>query len=61
MTPQEIKDKNKATNGHTNVPKDKVYLTETKCVDGNWAIAHVAYRTNDVDMVTFGQYLQPTK
>jgi hypothetical protein len=25
----------------------KVYKTETKCVDGNWAVAHVAYRTND--------------
>lgn len=21
--------------------------TEKKCVDGNWAVAHVAYRTND--------------
>ena len=21
--------------------------TEIKCVDGNWAVAHVAYRTND--------------
>jgi pyruvate-ferredoxin/flavodoxin oxidoreductase len=27
--------------------KRKVYKTETKCVDGNWAVAHVAYRTND--------------
>lgn len=25
-------------------PKGK---TEIKCVDGNWAAAHVAYRTND--------------
>jgi hypothetical protein len=25
----------------------KVYKTETECVDGNWAVAHVAYRTND--------------
>jgi len=25
----------------------KVYATETECVDGNWAVAHVAYRTND--------------
>ena len=23
------------------------YATEHKCVDGNWAVAHVAYRTND--------------
>jgi hypothetical protein len=27
--------------------KKKVYKTETECVDGNWAVAHVAYRTND--------------
>jgi pyruvate-ferredoxin/flavodoxin oxidoreductase len=27
--------------------KQKVYKTETECVDGNWAVAHVAYRTND--------------
>ena len=25
-------------------PKGK---NEIKCVDGNWAVAHVAYRTND--------------
>lgn len=30
------------TNGHK-----KEYTTERKCVDGNWAVAHVAYRTND--------------
>jgi hypothetical protein len=27
--------------------KKKVYKTDTECVDGNWAVAHVAYRTND--------------
>ena len=32
-------------NGHQN--KKKKYVTERKCVDGNWAVAHVAYRTND--------------
>ena len=25
----------------------KQYETELMCVDGNWAVAHVAYRTND--------------
>jgi hypothetical protein len=25
----------------------KTYITEKKCVDGNWAVAHVSYRTND--------------
>lgn len=25
----------------------KKYQTELKCVDGNWAVAHAAYRTND--------------
>jgi pyruvate-ferredoxin/flavodoxin oxidoreductase len=43
MTPREPKDEN--TNG--DMPPSKVYPTETKCVDGNWAVAHVAYRTND--------------
>ena len=46
MTSRETKDEEKATNGiapHVS----KMYLTETKCVDGNWAVAHVAYRTND--------------
>ena len=32
-------DNNKATN--------KKYKTEMQCVDGNWAVAHAAYRTND--------------
>jgi hypothetical protein len=30
-----------------NNTKKKIYKTETECVDGNWAVAHVAYRTND--------------
>jgi len=30
-------------NGHGK----KDYETEFKCVDGNWAVAHAAYRTND--------------
>jgi len=35
-----------------NMPADnetakKATKTEIKCVDGNWAVAHVAYRTND--------------
>lgn len=25
----------------------KVYKTQTECVDGNWAVAHASYRTND--------------
>ena len=25
----------------------KKYTTEQKCVDGNWAVAHAAYRSND--------------
>lgn len=29
------------------VETKKVYKTEKKCVDGNWAVAHVSYRTND--------------
>ena len=28
-------------------PPKKATKTEMKCVDGNWAVAHVAYRTND--------------
>jgi hypothetical protein len=32
--------------GNINIKK-KVYKTDTECVDGNWAVAHVAYRTND--------------
>lgn len=31
-------------NGHGTKKK---YETELKCVDGNWAVAHAAYRTND--------------
>jgi pyruvate-ferredoxin/flavodoxin oxidoreductase len=35
-------------NGPTNgAPKKKVYTSDTKCMDGNTAIASVAYRTND--------------
>jgi hypothetical protein len=30
-----------------NIKQKKVYKTQTECVDGNWAVAHVAYRTND--------------
>jgi hypothetical protein len=34
--------------GNINISiKKKVYKTDTECVDGNWAVAHVAYRTND--------------
>jgi hypothetical protein len=47
-----------ATNGHCNgdvcangnpqnASGTKTYETELKCVDGNWAVAHAAYRTND--------------
>ena len=26
-------------------------VTEKKCVDGNWAVAHVAYRVNDTAFI----------
>ena len=40
MTPKESPERNK-------IPPSKEYVTERKCVDGNWAVAHAAYRTND--------------
>ena len=29
----------------------KKYTTEKKCVDGNWAVAHAAYRENDTAFI----------
>jgi pyruvate-ferredoxin/flavodoxin oxidoreductase len=31
--------------------KKKTYVTEQKCVDGNWAVAHAAYRENDTAFI----------
>jgi Pyruvate flavodoxin/ferredoxin oxidoreductase, thiamine diP-bdg len=36
------------TNGNNT---KKIYQTETKCVDGNWAVAHAAYRENDTAFI----------
>lgn len=45
-------DTNGVANGVASNPQNghgskKHYETEFKCVDGNWAVAHAAYRTND--------------
>jgi Pyruvate flavodoxin/ferredoxin oxidoreductase, thiamine diP-bdg len=32
-------------------PQKKTYTTELACVDGNWAVAHAAYRTNDTAFI----------
>jgi pyruvate-ferredoxin/flavodoxin oxidoreductase len=36
---------------HEHPPTKKSYSTELKCVDGCWAVAHAAYRTNDCSYI----------